>query len=278
MKSKFILLFVFFILILSTSFASVLVSTTIDKESITQNQVARLNVKIFNNSVETINNYSLRIELTDNLVFTYDDKKILADTIDEISAGTVKEINYTFKAINTRENIGRLFVYYGKNKEFVSGTFVNIESIPVLFNTTARKVVDNSGEKILIDFEVFNYSKEIIFDVGAEVVAPDGFTVNTQGFMIPYLEDNNSFKKTFEILAPLNAVGENRFVLAYGYFDQNTPRYFEESHYISFEDNNRFFLAGIGFIVLIIAIFIYLSKSNVPKDGLKGTNEKLKNE
>lgn len=278
MKSKLILFLIFFILISSAVLANVLVSTTIDKESIAQNQVARLNVKIFNNSIEPINNYPIRIELTDTLVFTNYDQRILADMVDEIPSGAVREINYNFKAVNTSENMGRLFVYYGENKEFVSGTFVNIESIPVLFNSNARKVVDSGGEKVMIDFEVLNYSREMIFDVGAEVIAPDGFDVKTQGFMIPYLEDNNSLKKTFEIIAPLNAVGEYRFILAYGYFDQNSPRYFEESHYISFEDNNRFFLAGIGFIVLIIAVFIYLSKSNAPKDGLKGTNEKSKDE
>lgn len=276
MKIKLIFVVLFFILFAQFSFASVLVSTTIDKQTLSQNEVALLSVKIFNNSINEINDFPIRIELTKNLIFTYNDQRIIADVIENIPSGTVKEINFTFKAISTSENMGRLFVYYGENKEFVSGTFINIESSPILFRNNVRKIMDESGEKVIVDFEVFNYSKETIFDVGAEVIAPDTFIVQTQGFMIPYLEDNNSFKKSFQILAPLNAFGEYRFILSYGFFDNNTPRYFEESHYVSFEDNNRFFLAGIGLIVLVIAIFIYLSKSNNPKDGLKGTNEKSK--
>ncbi len=268
------ILFLLLILV-SFSYSQVLVNTSIDKENITKNEIARLNIKIFNDSQISLKNYSIRIEVTDNLVLTKTNQRIYAEIIDEIKIGETKELTYFFKPISTTPNIGKVFVYYGENKEYVSGTFVNLINSPILFKTGARKIFDNSGEKIIIDFEVFNYSKERIFDLGGEVIAPNGFVVQTEGFMIPYLDDNNSLKKSFEILAPLGAVGEQEIILAYGYFDNNSPHYFEETHLVSFENNNRFFLAGVGIIVLIIAIFIYLSKtSKTPKDNIKGTSEK----
>ena len=275
MKVKFFVFFLILIFLVQFSFATVLVSSTIDKASITKNEVAKLNVKIFNDSLEPLENYSVRIETSDNLVLTNNDQTIFAEIIEEIKAGAVKEITFNFKAVSTSEAIGKVFLYYGENKEFVSGTFVNIISSPILSKTNVQKVTDNSGEKIVVDFELYNYSKNRIFEVGAQVSAPQGFTVKTDGILIPYLDDNNSLKKNFEILAPIGAMGEQKVTLNYAYFDNNLPHYFEETYIVTFEDNNKFFLAGIGLIVLVIAVILYFSKSNnVQKEGIKGTGSK----
>ncbi len=276
MKIKFFVLFLILIFLIQFSFATVLVSSTIDKDSITKNELAKLNVKIFNDSLEILTDYSVRIETTDNLVLTNNNQRIFAQVVGEIKPGTVKEVSFNIKATSTSSDIGKVFVYYGDNKEFVSGTFVNIVNSPILTKTSAKKIMDTAGEKIIIDFEILNYSKSRIFEIGVGVNAPQGFDVKTEGELFAYLDDNNSIKKSFEVLVPMGAMGEQKIILAYGYFDNNNfPHYFEETHLVTFEDNNRFFLAGIGIIVLVVAVLLYLNKSNNPaKEGIKGTGNK----
>jgi hypothetical protein len=271
MKIKF--LFLLFILLISFVSADVLVNTKIDKEEITNNEVALLTVKVVNDSTENLENYVIRIETTDNLVLLKNEQSIYAEVIEEINAGEVLELKYPFKAVSTGSDQGRVFAYYGEEGEFAAGTFVNIKSTNILIKTNARKVVDEEGQKIIVDFEAQNYSNEPIFNLGAEVIAPEGFEILSQPIMIPVLEDANVYRTSFEILSPLRVVGDQRILVSYGYFDENIPHYFEESHIVSFEDSNRFLLAGIGFIVLVIAILIYMSKTNAPQD-IKGTKEK----
>lgn len=273
MKTKLIIVLAILLFITTVSFAQVLVSTEIDKEEISLNEVARVTITLLNDSDKTITNYVIRTETSDNLVLLNNEQSIFAEVINELKPGILKEINYTFKSTNTNSDQGKIFVYYGEEGEFVTGTFINVKPSNVLFNTNAKKIVDDEGQKIIIDFEAQNYSSKMIYNVGAEVIAPDGFSTKTEPKFIPFLEDGNIYKTSFEILAPLGTVGEQKIIVAYGYFDENNPHYFEESHLVSFQDNNRFFLAGIGLIVLVIAALIYFNKTKTDQN-IKGTKEK----
>ena len=267
------------ICITASVFSEVLVNTSVDKESISQNEVAIFTVRIFNDSKDDITNYYLKLQTTDNLVFTESEQSILAQKIDLIRAGTVKEIKTKFKAINMTKDSGNLYAYYGDlNPKNVSGTFINTKQSGVSAITSAQIVSDNSGDKIVVTFEMHDFSGKPIYNVIAGVTAPSGFDVLTKNAGYPIIPDTNSVTQNFEVRVPLSANGSEKVTISYGYFDDNSPHYFEETHTIEIQRTNNYLLGIIGIVILIIAVFIYLRVSKKGSNGVKGTAEKAKEE
>ncbi|MFA5763879.1 MAG: hypothetical protein WC915_03625 [archaeon] len=253
--------------------ATVLVNARVDKSQISTNEVNLLIVDLYNNGTD-ITNYPIRIETSSNLVLSENEQHTLLQYIDLLKEGVGKEVKIKFKAINTEKETGEIFVYYGDELKFVSGTYVSTKELPVMIKTTAEKRIEDDVEKIIIDFELYNYSKTPIYNIGLQAIAPENFEVNNPQEIIPIIYDNNKISQRIEILPPLGINGEQKVLLAYGYFDENTPHYFEETFTFEFTKSNNFILAGIGLIVLVIAVLIYMSKGNKPKQDIKGTAEK----
>lgn len=272
------ILFLFILLsIIGFVNSTILVNSVIDKETLSTNEVAHLKINLYNNGEET-ENYPIRIETTENLIILENEQKALLKNIENLKANMGKEITIKIKALNTKSDTGKIYVYYGNEMQFVSGTFVNTKEQPVIFKTNAEKKIIKGEEKIIINFEIHNYLGSPIYNVGVEAKAPESFIIENAIDVIPVIYDNNSFTKEIEILPPLGINGEQKIILAYGYFDENEAHYFEESFNIQFEKQNNFLLVGIGIIILVIAVFVYMSQKNKPAQDIKGTAEKAKEE
>jgi hypothetical protein len=261
------------IAIISMVNATVLINTHVDKSEISTNEVNLLIINFYNNDTD-ITNYPIRIETSSNLVLSENEQHTLMQYVDLLKEGVGKEVKIKFKAINTQKETGEIFVYYGDELKFVAGTYVLTKESPIIVKTIAEKKIEDGIEKIIIDFELYNYSKKPIYNVALQAIAPENFIVNNLEEIIPIIYDNNKISKRIEILPPLGINGEQKILLTYGYFDENTPHYFEETFTFQFTKSNNFTLAGIGLIVLVIAILIYVGKGNSPKQGIKGTAEK----
>jgi hypothetical protein len=267
--------FIILIFLIGMVNATVLVNTEVNKESIGMNEVAIMKIKLLNNEMN-IENYPIRIETGENLVLLENEQTIAVREVD-LEKDIEKVIEIRFKAINTDEETGKLFVYHGDKLQFVSGTYIETKPLPVIFNTSVEKRILEDGEKIFVHFEAHNYSQKPIYNLGIEIIVPENFISNKEQEIIPILMDNNSLEREFVISPPLEAEGDRKIIVAHGYFDDEGAHYFEESHVISFEKNNNLLLAGIGIIVLIIAVFIYMSKGQ-EKLEVKGTAEKAEEE
>ncbi|MDD4251388.1 MAG: hypothetical protein PHX27_04320 [Candidatus ainarchaeum sp.] len=268
-KISILFLILFFI---GNSSAEVLVNTNISKNSIGLNEIAFFTINFFNDGNE-LNGYPIRIETSENLLILENDQQIFFENIDSLKQGILKEVKIKFKAINTKKDIGKIFVYYGDNLQFVSGTFIKINDLPIIIKTSAQKNSTTEGEKIILNFELKNISNEIIYNIGAQAIAPNEFLIKTEPLFKQTIKDGEIIKQEFEILAPLEALGETKFTLAYGFFDSNEPHYFEENFLISFEKNNNTMLAVIGIIILVIAVAMYF-QSGKKDPNIKGTGEK----
>jgi len=273
MNTKLICFIAFTLFLVGTVNAQVLVNTQVDKNELSTNEVAFLTVNIYNDTGIDIENFVFRAEVSDNLTILENDSQILLKEIGLIKQGMGKETKIKVKANSTKKEIGEMFAYYGNNMEFVSGTFVTTKESPVVIKTSISKKLFDEGEKIIVDFEIHNYSKEPLYNVAIEVSAPQGFIVETAPVIIPILEDNNSLKNQFEILVPLNASGEQTILLNYGFFDNTGVHFFEETFIENFEKGNNTLLAAIGIIVLIIAVIVYMSTAK-KETKIKGTKEK----
>jgi hypothetical protein len=251
--------------------AEVLVNTTLDKDSISTNELARTTITFYNNGLD-IEKYPIKIETSENLVIIENEQNVLFDVIDEIKENRIKELNILFKATNTKEDIGKIFVYHGNNLQFVAGTFIGTEELPVKINSSFKKSSASEGEKIIFKIEMKN-NGEPINNVGIELIAPNGFIIKTTSFFKERLNTNEKIEQEFEVIAPLEARDEHKFKLAYGFFSEKGAHYFEESFTIEFEKNNNLLLAVIGIIVLIIAVFFYIKKSETKQTDVKGTGE-----
>ncbi|MDD3084210.1 MAG: hypothetical protein PHP82_04260 [Candidatus ainarchaeum sp.] len=269
-KNLLTLLIIFFLI--GSINAEIFVNTSFDKKTISNNEVAFLTINLYNDSND-ITNYPIRIETSENLVIIENEKQIYFETIDKLKEGIIKEIKVKVKAINTEETIGKAFVYYGDNLQFVSGTFVEIKEIPIIVKTNITKKNANEGEKIIIEFEIQNNYEEPIYNIGVETIPPNGFIVRTEPLFIPILQDGNKIKQEFELLTPLEVSGEHKFILSYGFFEKENIHYFEESFELSFEKRNNLLLIAIGVIILVIATFFYINKDKKDNE-IKGTGEK----
>ena len=257
--------------------AQVLVNTSVDKTELSSNEVAYLTIQIRNETDADLENYLLRLETSKSLIFLENQDNYLLTEVDVIRSGMSREIKVRFKAVDTSEETGELFVYYGTEHEFVAGTFVKTIQLPVGVSTSALKKNTKQGEAVYVDFEMHNYSGKDLQNVGVSVLAQQNFTIVTPEAILQVMPDGNRFVRTFEVLAPLEAEGEHNIILTYGFFDETGAHYFEENFVVSFEKENNLLLAGIGIIILIAAVLIYVSKSKRPASetgkDVKGTGE-----
>jgi uncharacterized membrane protein len=270
-KSTSLIFLTILILLAGMVNAQVLVNVSVDKPELSTNEVAYLTIQIRNETGTDFENYLLRLESGENLAFLESQDNYLLQEIDLIRSGMSREIKVRFKAVDTSEETGELFVYYGDEHEFVSGTFVKTTQLPVGVSSRAVKQSTKQGERVQVTFEMHNYSGDVLQNVGVSVLAPPNFTVITPEVILPVMLDGNRFVRTFEVLAPLEAEGEKNIILSYGFFDKTGAHYFEENFVVSFEKENNVLLAGIGIIILIVAVLIYVSKSKKPTEKA-GTN------
>lgn len=269
------LIFVFFIMLIGIGMAEVLVNTSVNRRDLTLNEVGLLNVKLDNDMNTSLKNYTLRIETTDNLVFLESNTKVLLKNIEELSTDVRKEIEIKFKVSELEGDKGKIFVYYGDDGQFVSGTYVNIVNKKIGIVTSKDTKITDEGKETIITIEMNNYSDAPIHGIAIEAIVPEKFNLLTKPVFVETLEHNNSIKREFKFLPPLRSSGKENVTLSYGYFDDKGPHYFEENFNINYNNTNNSTLTLIGLVVLIVAIILYMGKANKPK-GVSGTEEKAK--
>jgi len=271
------------ILIASIGFvnAEIFVSSSIDKKHVYPDEVAFLTTKVFNDANMVLPIVYLRIEGTKTVVFIDEDEKsTVLKTVENLGPKQTVEIKLKFKVTKHSSDPTPIFVYYGEQQDqsekglpFVSGTITKTKETKVVITAKSEKKKDEAGEKIFIEMEMKNESGKEVRAIAAEVLAPLDFTILSDPFVQQTLEDKNSLKARFEVLAPIDVDGDQTISLGYGYFDEIGPHYFQKSFTHSFSKTDRMTLAIIGIIVLIAAVIIYISKTKGQSD-IKGTGEK----
>ena len=128
--------------------------------------------------------------------------------------------------------------------------------------------------------KMINYTKEPLYNVAFEMKAPSAFEIKTAPLFFEQIDPQETVTGTFEIQPPLETLGKQKVILAYGYFDANGPHYFEESFDLDFsQGDSRLLLGIVGLIVLIVAIFLYMgSRKTSGNPKVKGTKEKSETE
>lgn len=274
----------FFVLLLFCSFVSaeVLLTTYPEKTELFPYELDILVVKILNNSENILDNLHLRIEGSDNIVFVEEgqEKKVLLRELTKIEPNVTKELRLKFKATSVKKEASALFVYYGFENDyqkgilpFVSGTIVITKENKVVVTTKIDKTTTSAGDEINGEISISNKTGGIITMLASEMIVPSGFDLKTAPFFTETISDSNTVSTKFNALAPLQVDGEQTVLIVYGYFDENGPHYFEKEHKVSFVKSNRAFLALIGIVVLIIAVFLYLQRTK-KDDKLKGSGDK----
>ncbi len=278
---QYIILTTLIIISLSITSAEILVSSSIDKKFVYPDEIAFLTVKVYNDSNNLLPQVMLRIESAKNVSFI-DTKEMPTFTkvIENIKPGQVSEVKVKFKVTKHDTSPTPIFVYYGEETDsslkglpFVSGTITQTKENNVIVTTKSEKQNSDEGEKVIITFDIKNESKEAIHAIAAEVIAPTNFIVQTDPTFLETLNDENSFSTKFEILAPIEAEGDQIITLGYGFFDSVGPHYFEKSFTQSYTKSNRTILAVIGLIVLAAAIIIYVNRTKKGND-IKGSGDK----
>jgi hypothetical protein len=256
--------------------ASLLISATVDKDSLSTNEVGLLTIKIFNDADMNAKNVILTIKGDEQIKFFEDavEKSSIYKTIDSIGAGQGIEAKIKIKSISSKNPSANIYVYYGfeVNPKNAAVTVVQTVDLPQTITSTMEKKSVNGKDLIVTTFKLINNSSYPITKVSAEVIAPTGFEENTQPFFSETISAGQTINQTFNIAAPLEARGEQKFILAYGYFDANVPHYFEKSYSMNFQKADYGFLILIGVIVLIIGVYTYMKKDTKP--AVKGTAEK----
>ncbi len=277
MNHKWILIFAV-LLIASVAQAEVLVSSSVDKQSISTDEVAMLTIRLLNDSDKNIPQFTVRVTADDGIIFVEEteEKTVLAKTITGLNSGKGIELKAKLKAVSTKNPSANIYVYYGETADPKTANVIQIETIelPVTVKATAEKKSYEGGDKVIITFKLTNFSKENIYQINAGIIIPNGFEANEVTISAEIIKPNESLEKTFEVISPLDTRGTQTITLSYGYFDSNTPHYFEKTFQVDFQKPNYDFLVLIGFIVLAIAVYIFIKKDK--KTEIKGTEEKKK--
>ena len=275
---SYVLVALFLILCISMVNANVLFGPSIDKESITKNEVAFLEVTIYNDNNFEVTDY-LRLESTDNIKFLESDEKIILQEFGPIKPYEKEVLKIRIKAKDTKEVEGLIYGYYNLDQEgeaqyaFVGR--VKIEEKPIFIESETKKNTTSTGEVITTSVKMVNYTKEPLYNVAFEMKVPNGFEVKTPPLFFEKIEAEETVTGTFEVYPPIEALGTQKIILSYGYFDINGPHYFEEEYDFDFAQTDSKLLLGIvGIIILAAAIFLYMGSKKDNKSGLKGTKEK----
>jgi hypothetical protein len=277
-NSKWIILVILLVFVTSFANAQVLFGPAIDKEVITENEVALLSITIYNDNNFEISDY-LRFDSSENMGFLDSDEKIVLQEFGPIKPYEKEIINVRIKANNTKKAEGVIYGYYGINEtgeaKYAFVARVKIEKKPIFIQTSSKMKDTDTGKTIFVDYKLVNSSPDALHNVAFEVIAPTGFEVRTEPQIYETVALEETIQGTFEIYPPLEAIGTQKIIISYGYFDINGPHYFEENFEIKFEQFNTKLLLGIvGIIVLAIAIFLYMGSRKSDDNKIKGSADK----
>jgi hypothetical protein len=274
-------IFIFFLLLAILPIfanAELMISSTIDKDSLSTNEVALLTIKVLNDSDRNIRQLTIKVTTEDDIRFIEEneEKTVLAKTIDGLNANKGVELKAKLKAISTKKGLGNIYVYYGEGTDPKTANVIQIQTkeIPISVTATAEKKSFENGDKIIVTFKLTNFSKSSIYKINAGIIPPSGFDANNLTTSAELLQTNASLSDTFELTAPIDTRGTQTITLTYGYFDSNSPHYFEKNFNIDFQKPNYDFLILIGFVVLAIAVYVFIKKDK--KTDIKGSEEKKK--
>lgn len=276
MKHKIFAFLLALVLFASIVNASLLISATVDKDTLSTDEVGLLTIKIFNDSDLNAKKVILTIKGDDQIRFFEDatEKTSIYKTIDLINSGQGIEAKLKIKSVSSKKPTANIYVYYGFDVTPTNAavTIIQTKDLPITVTSTMEKKNVNGKDTITTTFKLTNNSNCPITKLSAEVLVPNGFEETTQPFFTESLSAKGTMEQTFKTVAPLDARGEQKFILAYGYFDSNAPHYFEKEYKLNFQKADYGFLIILGVIVLIIGVYTFLKKDN--NASVKGSAEK----
>jgi len=276
LSTKILLGAICIILFATITNASILATASTDKTTLSTDEVGLLTIKIFNDSDTEAKEIILRAQADEAIRFIDGEEKTLFITsITSLPAGSGNEIRLNIKSVSSLNKSANIYIYYGTEEplRYASVTMVETEELPISVKSGIEKKSLNGKETVAVSFKFVNNSKDAIHNVGAEVISPSGFETVTAPLFTEILAPNATIEKKFEVMAPLETTGEQKIVLAYGYFDDsNTPHYFEKEYKVTFQKPNYTIIILAGIIVLIIAAYMYVNKDK--KKEVKGSAEK----
>jgi hypothetical protein len=254
--------------------ATLLAGLTLDKDTLAEKEIALLTAKISNNSAEEVQNVIIRLQAGDGFVFAEEgDKSTIVKNLGTIAPNGFSELRVKIKCISTKTE-SAIYAYYGLNDELNNAAVIKVKTkaIPISVKTEMKKTQYNNEEAITITYSLQNHSSKNIYKIAVEAIAPKEFEVTTAPQIIEVLAPEEKFEKEFLIMPSLEAKGDYELKLAYGFFDENAPHYFEESFPLTMQRQNYQLIGLLGFIVLIIAAYLFLKKGKA--NEVKGTAEK----
>jgi hypothetical protein len=274
---KIIQLITFILLFATLAHASLLISATMDKQTLSTDEVGLLTIKLFNDGDRNANKVLLTIKGDDQIRFFEDatEKTSIAKTIEVINSGQGIEARIKVKSISSKKPTANVYVYYGFDTNPVNAavTVIQTQELPITVTTTLERKTINDSDTIVSTFKLVNNSKSALSKVSAELITPKGFDNNITPFFSDTLQTGGTVDQKFQLLVPLETVGEHNFILAYGYFDDtNTPHYFEKNYTINVQRANYNLLILVGAIVLIVGLYSFMKKDK--KGAVQGTAEK----
>jgi len=276
---KALLLLITLAVFISQANAAILINAQTDKTSLATDEIGMLTIKLINDSEQDAKNIQLTIKADDQIKFI-EEKEELATTakaMEEIKSGKSAELKVKIKAVSAKKPSANIYIYYGTTQQPNTAFVTTIQTKDIPINTTAKaeKKTSNEKEYAIINFKLSNYTKENIYKIAAETIAPEGFELMTpQPLLKEILKENETLEGNFEILAPINPKGTQTITLAYGYFENNTPHYFEKNLTLNFEKPNNQTIIIIAIIIIITAGYLFMKKD--ANNEVKGTNEKKK--
>jgi len=280
MNHKFGIGLALFALIFAAAFvnASILATATVEKTSLAPDELARLTVKLYNDSDENMTNVLVQVQADEGIVFVdgQAERANMTKTIEKLGAKEEILIVQGIKAIATKQPRSTIYIYYGTNTPLTSAaaTVIGLAELPISVKAESERKTINDADTMIIDFKFTNHSEETYHKASVEVVAPKGFNVQQKPVLKDSLKPEEMMNQTFYISAPIDAKGEQIITLAYGFFDSDGPHYFEKRYAMEFNKPDYGMIILIGIIVLAVAAFMYARKYEAT--ALQGTAEKKK--
>jgi len=270
------LIFAFVIAIGASVQSQILASATTDKKVLLENEIALLTIKLMNDSELELKDVALRIQGDEGIYF-YEGREevpIYIKTISSIKPNETYHTTVKVKSTQTKKPTANIYTYYGKVSELNTATVTMIETktSPVTILTKTKNSAINLNEQIEIDFTLTNGFDRSIYGISAEIMAPNGFEIITPQIREDVLAPKAEMYQKFKVIAPEKATGKQQVTIAYGYFDANTPHYFEKTFKFNIERPNYQLIIMIGVVVLIVAGYLFFRKEQ--NTSVKGTGEK----
>jgi hypothetical protein len=275
MKNHKTILIICLILLTALANASILANTSIDKKSLSTDEVGMLSIKLFNDSEKPENGIMVKVTADEQIIFINDgESSIFATSLKTLGPGEGTEIRVKIKAISTSKPKANIYAYYGtsSNLDQASVTMVETKELAQTEKITLEKKNENGKDILLVKFSLTNSSNKPITQAGAELITPKGFEVITAPVMMDTVSAGGKIERDFLAIAPIQVAGEQKIILAYGFFDSNTPHYFEKEFKLNFQKPNYELIILVGILVLVIAGYLYIKKDE--KKAVKGTAEK----